>query len=85
MARNRAIDATLTLPGITRPVGRPRKADALTNAQRQKLWRQRQKVAAISVTRNGNSVEGEAAAVVGLVSGFLCNTRTNCNGLQSGE
>lgn len=54
MARNRAIDATLTLPGITRPVGRPRKPDALSGAQRQKRYRQRQKALAISVTRNGN-------------------------------
>lgn len=54
MARNRAIDATLTLPGISRPVGRPRKPGALTGAQRQKLYRRRQKAALISVTRNGN-------------------------------
>jgi hypothetical protein len=40
--RNRAIEATLTLPGIARPVGRPRKPDALSGAQRQKLYRQRQ-------------------------------------------
>jgi hypothetical protein len=53
--RNRAIDATATLPGISRPVGRPRKPDALTGAERQKLWRKRQKAVAISVTRNGNS------------------------------
>jgi hypothetical protein len=52
--RNAAVEATLTLPGITRPVGRPRKPGALTGAQRQKLYRQRQKAAAISVTRNGN-------------------------------
>lgn len=51
--RNAAIEATLTLPGITRPVGRPRKPDALTNAQRQARFRAR-KAAAISVTRNGN-------------------------------
>lgn len=53
--RNAAVEATLTLPGITRPVGRPRKPDALSNAQRQKLFRQRQKLASVSVTRNGNS------------------------------
>jgi hypothetical protein len=59
--RNRAVDATMPLPGIPRPVGRPRKADALTGAQRQKLWRQRHKAAGISVMRNGNSklVEGD--------------------------
>lgn len=54
--RNAAVDAILTLPGITRPVGRPRKPDALTGAQRQKAYRQRQKQAAISVTRDGNSL-----------------------------
>jgi hypothetical protein len=67
-ARNRAVDATLTVPGITRPVGRPRKADALTNAERQKLFRQRNKGAGelvdalvrvcrleLSLHRNGNS------------------------------
>jgi hypothetical protein len=43
MARNRAIDATLTLPGIKRPVGRPRKPNALNGAQRQKLYRQRRR------------------------------------------
>jgi hypothetical protein len=52
-ARNRAIDATLTLPGVVRPVGRPRKADALTGAQRQKRYRQRHRFV-ITVTRNGN-------------------------------
>lgn len=51
--RNAAVEATLTLPGITRPVVRPRKPDALTNAQRQARFRAR-KAAAISVTRNGN-------------------------------
>ena len=50
--RNRAAEATMTLPGVPRPVGRPRKPDALTGAERQKAWRQRHKV--ISVTRNGN-------------------------------
>jgi hypothetical protein len=54
-ARNRAVDATMALPGITRPVGRPRKADALTPAQRSKAYRVR-KAAAISVTRHGNSI-----------------------------
>lgn len=39
--RNAAVDATLTLPGISRPVGRPRKADALTNADRQIAFRRR--------------------------------------------
>lgn len=52
--RNAAVEATLTLPGITRPVGRPRKPDALTNAQRQQAFRARRKAAAISVTRNEN-------------------------------
>lgn len=55
MARNRAVDATMTLPGIVRPVGRPRKANALTGAERQRRYRLRQKqVKAISVTSNGN-------------------------------
>lgn len=39
--RDLAVDATLTLPGITRPVGRPRKPGALTNAQRQSAFRRR--------------------------------------------
>lgn len=52
--RNAAVDATLTLPGIKRPVGRPRKPGALTGAQRMKAYRLRQKAAAISVTRDGN-------------------------------
>ena len=47
-----SIDATLTLPGVTRPVGRPRKPDAKTPAQRSRLYRQKK---AISVTRHGNS------------------------------
>lgn len=54
--RNAAVEVTLTLPGITRPVGRPRKPDALTNAQRQQAFRARRKAAAISVTRNGNTL-----------------------------
>lgn len=37
--RNAAVDATLTLPGIKRPVGRPRKPGALTGAQRQASFR----------------------------------------------
>lgn len=41
--RNAAIDATLPLPGITRPVGRPRSPDAMTNAQRQAAYRKRHK------------------------------------------
>lgn len=53
--RNAAVEASLTLPGITRPVGRPRKPDALTGAQRQKALRDRRKASLISVTRNGNS------------------------------
>jgi hypothetical protein len=55
--RNRAVDATLPLPGVPRQKGRPRKPDALTGAQRQKHWRERYKayLKAISVTRNGNS------------------------------
>lgn len=51
--RNAAAEATLTLPGITRPVGRPRNPKALTNAQRQARHRAKVK-AAISVTSNGN-------------------------------
>lgn len=41
--RNAAADANLPLPGITRPVGRPRKADAKTNAERQRAYRTRHK------------------------------------------
>ena len=66
MARNRAIDATLTLPGITRPVGRPRKPDALTVAQRSKLYRKRLKASRISVTRDGKAVVGAALAAKGV-------------------
>jgi hypothetical protein len=47
--RNAAVEATLPLPGITRPVGRPRKPGALTNAERQARFRAKTK-AAISVT-----------------------------------
>jgi hypothetical protein len=54
MKRDRAVDATLWLPGIKRPVGRPPKADVLSNAQRQKKWRKRRKEL-ISVMRNENS------------------------------
>lgn len=43
MKRNAAIDATLPLPGIIRPVGRPRKPNAMTNAQRQAAYRKRHK------------------------------------------
>ena len=64
--RNSAIDATLTLPGITLPVGRPRKPGAFNNAQRQARFRARVRLSmceaesnicgeSISVTRNGNS------------------------------
>ena len=62
MSRNKAVLLTLALPGVPRPVGRPRKADALSNAERQKLFRRRiaamKKILAegnrVSVTRNGN-------------------------------
>lgn len=52
--RNRAIDATLTLPGISRPVGRPRKHDALTNAERCKRYLARRKASAIAMSQHGN-------------------------------
>lgn len=48
--RNAAVEATLTLPGITRPVGRPRNPKALTNAQRQKAFRQRRHLQDLGVT-----------------------------------
>jgi len=41
--RNGAVDATLSLPGVSRPRGRPRTGKALTSAQRQALYRQRQR------------------------------------------
>ena len=41
--RDATKDANLTLPGIVRPVGRPRKADALSNAERQNRFRARHK------------------------------------------
>ena len=42
MARqNLAQDATLTLPGITRPVGRPRTGCAKTAAERMRAYRAR--------------------------------------------
>lgn len=66
MKRNRAIDATLTLPGITRPVGRPRKPDALTGAQRSKLYRNHLKASRISVARDGKAVVGAALAAKGV-------------------
>lgn len=50
--RDASAEATLTLPGIVRPVGRPRKADALSNAERQKAFRARRKAQSISVTSN---------------------------------
>jgi len=53
--RNAAVEATLFLPGIVRPVGRPRNPDALTPAQRAKRYRDRKSAGAISVTRHGNS------------------------------
>lgn len=63
--RNAAVEATLTLPGVTRPVGRPRKPDALSNSQRQKAFRDRKKSPAghtgISVTCNENSSVAIAA------------------------
>jgi hypothetical protein len=50
MKHSAAIEATLPLPGVKRPAGRPRKADALSNAERQRRFRQRRK-ALISVTK----------------------------------
>lgn len=47
--------ATLSLPGISRAVGRPRKPGAMTGAQRVALHRARKKAAGISVTCNENS------------------------------
>lgn len=44
--RDFAKDATLTLPGITRPVGRPRSGTAKTAAQRMRAYRARRKVEA---------------------------------------
>lgn len=41
--RNAAVDATLPLPGITRAVGRPRKPNSMSNAERQKSYRKRHK------------------------------------------
>ena len=43
MSRDRAIDLTLVLPGIKRPVGRPRTGKALSDAERMKRYRERQK------------------------------------------
>lgn len=48
--RNAAIDATLPLPGITRPVGRLRKPNAMTNAQRQAAYRKRHKFVDVGET-----------------------------------
>lgn len=44
--KNRAVDFTLTLPGITRPRGRPRTGTAKTSAQRMAELRARRKAAA---------------------------------------
>lgn len=41
MKRDLAKDATLSLPGITRPVGRPRTGKAKTSAERMRAYRQR--------------------------------------------
>lgn len=43
VVRDRAKDATFSLPGIARPVGRPCDPNAKTAAERQRLFRQRQK------------------------------------------
>lgn len=50
MKRNAAVDATLSLPGITRPRGRPRSPNAKSGAERQKAYRDRQKAKSFSVT-----------------------------------
>lgn len=57
--RNAAAEATLTLPGITRPVGRPRKPDAMTNAQRQARFRARR----LSVAESEAAICGELISV----------------------
>lgn len=41
MKRDLSKDATLTLPGITRPVGRPRTGKAKTSAERMRAYRKR--------------------------------------------
>lgn len=41
--RDKSVDATLPLPGVSRPVGRPRKPDAKSNAERQRAYRKRHK------------------------------------------
>lgn len=44
MARkNGAVDATLPLPGVSRPVGRPRTGKAKTPAERMRAYRERRK------------------------------------------
>jgi hypothetical protein len=54
MKRDASIDATLTLPGVTRPVGRPRKPDALTNAEVCRRYR-RKHGNVISLSQQENS------------------------------
>lgn len=43
MKRDAAKEATLPLPGVVRPVGRPKKPDALSNAERQRRFRAKTK------------------------------------------
>jgi len=50
--RDKAVEATLALPGIKRPVGRPRKPGALTNAEKQARFRKRHLIAETGETMN---------------------------------
>jgi hypothetical protein len=56
--RNAAVDATLTLPGVTRPVGRPRTGKAKTSAQRMREYRQRRKEQAEEFPSRVTEIEG---------------------------
>lgn len=56
--RNAAVDATLTLPGIARPVGRPRTGKAKTSAQRMAELRARRKAAADEFPSQVTKIKG---------------------------
>lgn len=78
--RNAAVEATLALPGIKRPVGRPRKPDALTNAERQTSWRQRHQLVETGETMTATIARlakqfdlSKAAVTRELIRFALCN------------
>lgn len=90
MKRDAAKEATLPLPGVSRPAGRPRKPDALSNAERQRRYRAKHK--------NVETGERMAATIKRLAEAFdltepevtrhlirfaLCNRNWNETGFPS--